>query len=113
MRARGWQRQHVARTAAPPLPSDSIRCISDTLAGEIFNWPTFKTWEFTSENPIRSFFPLWFIYGVPMQILDWIVPGATPPRPIVTFYVLRTLFFLSSFMLGMPSARRSQCLALG
>ena len=36
-----------------------------------------------------------------MQILDWIVPGAAPPKPIVTFYFLRGLFFLLSFVLGM------------
>ncbi|KAI5790226.1 Alg9-like mannosyltransferase family-domain-containing protein [Geopyxis carbonaria] len=84
----------IAGTSEP-----SCTCANLAAVGDIFNWPTFKTWEFTSDTPIRSFFPLWFVYGIPMQILDWIVPGLEPPSPRITFYFLRTLFFLLSFVL--------------
>jgi hypothetical protein len=33
-----------------------------------------------------------------MKFLAWIMPG---PEPLAIFYMLRTLFFLSSFVLGM------------
>ncbi|KAA8910889.1 Alg9-like mannosyltransferase family-domain-containing protein [Sphaerosporella brunnea] len=69
----------------------------EVMAGTIFNWPTHKTWEFTAEAPIRSFFPLWLVYGLPMTFFHWISPAER--APITIFYMLRTLFFLSSFVL--------------
>ncbi|KAF8245133.1 hypothetical protein K440DRAFT_604202 [Wilcoxina mikolae CBS 423.85] len=72
----------------------------EVIAGHVFNWSTHKTWEFTSETPIRSYFPLWLVYGLPLKFLDTIIiPGAEPPRPVVIFYFWRILFFLLSFVL--------------
>ncbi|KAA8572524.1 hypothetical protein EYC84_003134 [Monilinia fructicola] len=36
----------------------------EVIAGQIFSYPVKLTWEFTSDNPIRSVFPLWPIYMV-------------------------------------------------
>jgi hypothetical protein len=70
-------------------------------AGDIFDWRITKTWEFTSAAPIRSVFPLWAAYGIPMHLVRWIMPGDESPSPILVFYSLRILFFLISFVLGM------------
>ena len=61
-----------------------------------------RTWEFTSEHPIRSVFPLWPVYGLPMQLLRWLWignghDGEIPP--IAVFWTLRVLMFLISFVL--------------
>ncbi|KAF8536122.1 Alg9-like mannosyltransferase family-domain-containing protein [Trichophaea hybrida] len=72
----------------------------EVIAGHVFNWATHKTWEFTSEAPIRSYFPLWLVYGLPLKFLNTIImPGPEPPRPVVVFYFWRILFFLLSFVL--------------
>ncbi|GAB7362381.1 hypothetical protein MBLNU230_g2706t1 [Neophaeotheca triangularis] len=74
----------------------------EIIAGEIFGSPTFKTWEFTSDQPIRSVFPLWLVYAPPITVLKWIWEGlgyeGTVP-PIVAFYVLRFYMFVLSFVL--------------
>lgn len=68
---------------------------------EVFGWDAKATWEFTSDDPIRSFFPLWLAYGFPLTILKWIWEGlgygSVPP--MVAFYTLRTLMFILSFVL--------------
>lgn len=71
-------------------------------AGEIFSYPVRRTWEFTSENPIRSVFPLWPVYGLPMLLLRWLWIGNGNDgeiTPIVVFWTLRVLMFLISFVL--------------
>ncbi|KAJ6780488.1 hypothetical protein PWT90_02964 [Aphanocladium album] len=74
----------------------------EVIAGEIFSYPVRRTWEFTNENPIRSVFPLWPVYGLPMLLLRWLWigngnDGEIPP--IVVFWTLRVLMFLVSFVL--------------
>lgn len=76
----------------------NILPLDDT--GDIFDWRITKTWEFTSSAPIRSAFPLWVVYGIPMHLLRWIAPGSEPPSPWLVFNTLRVLFFLISFVLG-------------
>ncbi|KAL7276881.1 alpha 1,2 mannosyltransferase [Rhizina undulata] len=71
----------------------------EVIAGHIFSWPTTKTWEFLPESPIRSVFPLWAAYGLPMQLVRWIVPDSHTLSPLWMFYGLRTMFFLVSFVL--------------
>ncbi|RYP89338.1 hypothetical protein DL769_000093 [Monosporascus sp. CRB-8-3] len=74
----------------------------EVIAGQIFSYPVRLTWEFTSENPIRSVFPLWPVYGLPMLLLRWLWvgngnDGEVPP--IAVFYTLRVLMFVLSFVL--------------
>lgn len=71
----------------------------EVIAGDIFDWRITKTWEFTSAAPIRSVFPLWAAYGIPMHLVRWIMPGDESPSPMLVFYSLRILFFLISFVL--------------
>ncbi|KAK0259522.1 alpha 1,2 mannosyltransferase [Friedmanniomyces endolithicus] len=72
----------------------------EIIAGEIFDWPSYKTWEFTSDHPIRSIFPLWLIYGPPLTILKWVCGGAGyHVSPMAVFYTLRLFMFLLSFVL--------------
>lgn len=74
----------------------------EVIAGEIFKYPVRLTWEFTSDHPIRSVFPLWPIYGLPMLLLRWLwigngQDGEVPP--IAVFWTLRALMFVLSFVL--------------
>ncbi|KAH8175877.1 alg9-like mannosyltransferase family protein [Sarocladium implicatum] len=74
----------------------------EVIAGQIFSYPVRRTWEFTSDNPIRSVFPLWPVYGLPMLLLRWLwigngQDGEIPP--IAVFWTLRVLMFLTSFVL--------------
>uniref|UniRef100_L7JHJ5 Mannosyltransferase n=1 Tax=Pyricularia oryzae (strain P131) TaxID=1143193 RepID=L7JHJ5_PYRO1 len=69
---------------------------------QIFSYPVRHTWEFTSERPIRSVFPLWPVYGLPMLLLRWLWignghDGEIPP--IAVFWALRVLMFVLSFVL--------------
>ncbi|KAF7544784.1 hypothetical protein G7046_g9716 [Stylonectria norvegica] len=72
------------------------------LIGQIFSYPVRHTWEFTSENPIRSVFPLWPVYGLPMLLLRWLWIGNGNDgeiTPIAVFWTLRVLMFFISFVL--------------
>ncbi|KAI9676607.1 MAG: alpha 1,2 mannosyltransferase [Trizodia sp. TS-e1964] len=75
----------------------------EVIAGEIFSYPIHRTWEFTSEHPIRSVFPLWPVYGLPMLLLRWVWAGSghgdNDIAPSVVFWTLRTLMFFLSFVL--------------
>lgn len=79
-----------------------MRLSANAFQGEIFSYPVRRTWEFTSDNPIRSVFPLWPVYGLPMLLLRWLwigngQDGEIPP--IAVFWALRVLMFLTSFVL--------------
>ncbi|WEW56465.1 alpha 1,2 mannosyltransferase [Emydomyces testavorans] len=73
----------------------------ELFAGRVYSYPTHLTWEFTSSRPIRSVFPLWLLYDLPMTILKWFWTeagtGNTPPYLI--YYVLRGTMFGLSFVL--------------
>ncbi|KAI1504238.1 Alg9-like mannosyltransferase [Biscogniauxia marginata] len=74
----------------------------EVIAGQIFSYPVRLTWEFTSDHPIRSVFPLWPVYGLPMLLLRWLWigngnDGEIPP--IAVFWALRVLMFVVSFVL--------------
>lgn len=71
-------------------------------AGQIFSYPVKLTWEFTADDPVRSVFPLWPVYGLPMLLLRWLWignghDGEIPP--IAVFWTLRLLMFALSFVL--------------
>lgn len=74
----------------------------EVIAGQIFSYPVKLTWEFTTADPIRSVFPLWPVYGLPMLLLKWLWigngnDGDIPPA--VVFWTLRVLMFTLSFVL--------------
>ena len=72
------------------------------FTGQIFNYPVKLTWEFTSDYPIRSVFPLWPVYGLPMLLLRWIwIENGSDGEvtPAVVFWTLRVLMFVLSFVL--------------
>lgn len=71
------------------------------MADRVFNLPSSPSWEFTSAQPIRSAFPLWLIYGIPMYILRWLWQGfrRDEPPPWLIFYTLRGVMFILSFVL--------------
>ncbi|CAG8981604.1 hypothetical protein HYALB_00009483 [Hymenoscyphus albidus] len=74
----------------------------EVIAGQIFSYPVKLTWEFTSTDPVRSVFPLWPVYGLPMLLLRWLWigngnDGEIPP--IAVFWTLRVLMFALSFVL--------------
>lgn len=74
----------------------------EVIAGQIFSYPVRHTWEFTSDHPIRSVFPLWPVYGLPMLLLRWLWIGngqAGEIPPIAVFWTLRVLMFVISFVL--------------
>ncbi|KAI0506790.1 GPI mannosyltransferase 4 [Xylaria bambusicola] len=94
----------------------------EVIAGQIFKYPVRLTWEFTSDHPIRSVFPLWPVYGLPMLLLRWLwigngQDGEIPP--IAVFWTLRVLMFILSFVLEdwaihelVPSRRHRQVAVL-
>ncbi|KAJ5584035.1 uncharacterized protein N7459_003835 [Penicillium hispanicum] len=73
----------------------------EVFAGRIFSYPSKLPWEFTTEHPIRSVFPLWPTYEVPMSLLKWFYTeiGSGHPPPQLVYYALRAGMFLLSFVL--------------
>ncbi|KAK9464046.1 Alg9-like mannosyltransferase family-domain-containing protein [Lipomyces oligophaga] len=69
----------------------------EVIAGDVFGWDCSKTWEFTSEKPIRSILPMWLAYGTPMTIVRWNY-GSTV-NPYIVYFCLRIFFFVVSFAL--------------
>jgi GPI mannosyltransferase 4 len=67
----------------------------------VFSYPVHRTWEFTSENPIRSTFPLWLAYGWPMNLLRWLWEGFgnEDVSPSVVYWTLRVLMLTLSVVL--------------
>ncbi|KAF1998903.1 glycosyltransferase family 22 protein [Amniculicola lignicola CBS 123094] len=73
----------------------------EVIAGRVFSYPVHRTWEFTSENPIRSTFPLWLAYGWPMYLLHWLWEGFgyEDVSPSVVYWTLRLLMLTLSIVL--------------
>ncbi|EFR01319.1 GPI mannosyltransferase 4 [Nannizzia gypsea CBS 118893] len=75
----------------------------ELFAGRLFSYPSHLTWEFTSSTPIRSIFPLWLVYGLPMTLLKWLwaeTGNDRPnPPPQLVYHVLRLTMFLLSLIL--------------
>lgn len=70
-------------------------------SGRVFGYASHLTWEFTSESPIRSVFPLRIFYGLPLTLLKWICDGIGyhTISPATVYYTLRALMFVLSFVL--------------
>ncbi|KAL1981440.1 hypothetical protein VTN96DRAFT_2656 [Rasamsonia emersonii] len=73
----------------------------EVFAGRIYSYPSQLTWEFTSEHPIRSVFPLWPVYGLPMGLMSWFYneTGIGSPSADLVYYALRGGMFVLSFVL--------------
>jgi len=99
-RIREWSHVEFATLLAPKTTAQLLtHCFS---AGQIFSYPVRLTWEFTSDDPVRSVFPLWPVYGLPMLLLRWLWIGngnGGEIPPVVVFWTLRVLMFVLSFVL--------------
>ncbi|KAL5342990.1 Alg9-like mannosyltransferase family-domain-containing protein [Aspergillus crustosus] len=73
----------------------------EVFAGRLLSYPSRLPWEFTSKHPIRSIFPLWPVYDVPISLLKWFYTetGTGSPPAEVVYYVVRGVMFLLSFVL--------------
>ncbi|KAI2788265.1 GPI mannosyltransferase 4 [Penicillium oxalicum] len=73
----------------------------EVYAGRVLGYPSKLPWEFTAEHPIRSVFPIWLIYEVPMSLMKWFYTetGGGSPPPQLVYYTLRGGMFLLSFVL--------------
>jgi len=71
------------------------------VSGRVFGYASHLTWEFTSDSPIRSVFPLRIFYGLPLTLLKWICDGIGyhTISPATVYYTLRALMFVLSFVL--------------
>ncbi|KIW97363.1 uncharacterized protein Z519_02755 [Cladophialophora bantiana CBS 173.52] len=84
------------------LHPDEIFQGPEPIAGYLFPYPTRQTWEWTSSHPIRSVFPLWPIYGLPMALLKWTwaqEEEGDRVDPAIIYYTLRLVMFVLSFVL--------------
>ncbi|GAB7346509.1 hypothetical protein MBLNU457_5197t1 [Dothideomycetes sp. NU457] len=73
----------------------------EVIASHIYGYKPNLTWEFTSDHPIRSIFPLWIAYGWPLTLLEWLSEGFgyESVSPTVVFYALRIVMFTGNFVL--------------
>ncbi|KAI1611931.1 alpha 1,2-mannosyltransferase Smp3 [Exophiala viscosa] len=82
------------------LHPDEIFQGPEPVSGYLFPYPNHRTWEWTSSHPIRSVFPLWPFYGLPMALMKWVwaqdEDGLVDPHTI--YYTLRLVMFMLSFV---------------
>ncbi|KAF2128568.1 glycosyltransferase family 22 protein [Dothidotthia symphoricarpi CBS 119687] len=72
----------------------------EVIAGRVFGYPVHKTWEFRSTHPIRSTFPLWLAYGLPMYNMRWLWEGfGYEVSPSVVYWTLRVLMLTLSVVM--------------
>ncbi|KAK5090073.1 alpha 1,2 mannosyltransferase [Lithohypha guttulata] len=83
------------------LHPDEIFQGPEVVAGELFAFHNVRTWEWTVAKPIRSVFPLWPVYGLPMALLKalWSREGDGVVSPSVIYYTLRFVMFVLCFVL--------------
>jgi GPI mannosyltransferase 4 len=87
--------------AGSHLERSHVYSSTKTSTGQIFHVPSKLTWEFTSDNPIRSIYPIWLFYGWPLTIIKWVWEGlgyGHVPSNMV-YYSLRIVMFGMSFVL--------------
>lgn len=86
--------------AGKGIPTSRVRG-TDSKKGTVFDYPSRRTWEWTSDRPIRSVFPLWPAYGLPMVLLQWLWPRGSdePVDTTAIYYTLRVVMFILSFVL--------------
>lgn len=69
--------------------------------GELFGYRNARTWEWTVANPIRSVFPLWPVYGLPMALLKglWSRGSDGLISPATIYYATRIFMLILWFVL--------------
>lgn len=72
----------------------------EALADHVFGWATKRSWEFTSDAPVRSYFVSWIVYGLPMTFIEMMFASKRTIEPIVVLYSLRLTFTLGSWILS-------------
>ena len=72
-----------------------------TGSGNLFGYPSTRTWEWTVSQPIRSVFPLWLFYGLPLTLLNWLWAKEVhlDITPGLVYFSLRAVMFMLSFVL--------------
>lgn len=87
--------------AGPSQPCRYCGSITDATTGELFDFRNVRTWEWTVAKPIRSVFPLWPVYGLPMVLLKALWPRAADHAvsPAIIYYTLRIVMFVLCFVL--------------
>ncbi|OLL21633.1 GPI mannosyltransferase 4 [Neolecta irregularis DAH-3] len=68
------------------------------ISGDLFKWETIKTWDFSSDKPIRGILPLWIFYAIPLLSTHL---SRAYLNPTSIFYALRAAFFVYSFVIGL------------
>ncbi|KAK5086223.1 alpha 1,2 mannosyltransferase [Exophiala xenobiotica] len=83
------------------LHPDEIFQGPEVIAGEVFGYRNVRTWEWTVAKPIRSVFPLWPVYGLPMALLKalWSREGDGVVSATTIYYTLRMAMFALCFVL--------------
>lgn len=71
----------------------------EAVADHVFGWATKRSWEFTSETPVRSYFVAWIVYGLPMTFIETIFASKSID-PLLVLYCLRLVFTLGSWILS-------------
>ncbi|MCJ1393051.1 alpha 1,2 mannosyltransferase [Xylographa bjoerkii] len=96
----GLVRLYFALSASYIHPDENFQG-PEVVAGRIFSFPYHSTWEFSSNAPTRSAFPLLTVYGLPMILLRWLwtETGNEVVAPKIIYYALRIVMFILSFVL--------------
>lgn len=63
------------------------------IAHGLFNWAAQQPWEFNQNLPVRSFVPLWLLYGTPMRFFT----STSDPKHVI--YTMRVFFAVISWFL--------------
>ena len=89
----------IASTRSPALELSEALLI--LYIGRLFLFPSHRTWEWTVAQPIRSVFPLWLFYGLPLTLLKWLWAKDLHKdvSPWLVYYSTRLIMCLSTFVL--------------
>lgn len=63
------------------------------IAYGVFNWASHTPWEFRPPSPVRSFVPLWLLYGLPMRFFN------AHADPVHVLWTLRGVFAVLTWVL--------------
>lgn len=72
----------------------------EATADHVFGWATKRSWEFTSDAPVRSYFVAWIVYGLPMAFIEIFFGSSHTIEPIIVLYSLRLVFTLGTWILS-------------